>query len=230
MGCSGGVLLLMHFFGMRIALWSRLKRLPLAIAAIPACMALQVGDAKALLVYELIEDGSDVRVNISGSLTDLPPIISPADISFGGGFISPSNAIILTDDFNNGNLYPIDGPGQFGNGDFVALSSVSVSNNSFLFGSGNYFSLQSGYVEGAPITGTGLIVGQSLSTLGLDSTSGLLGTWTVGSDSIEVWAGAKPAPPSAVPGPLPLLGAGAAFAYSRRLRSRLRAGRPTLTA
>ncbi|MEB3168373.1 MAG: hypothetical protein VKK97_06520 [Synechococcaceae cyanobacterium] len=93
-----------------------------------------------------------------------------------------------------------------------------------LYAGAGQFYLSSGYVEGTPITSTGLIPGQSLATLGLSSTSGLLGTWTIGSDSIEVRA--KPASSSAVPGPLPLLGAGTAFAFSRRLRSRLRGAKP----
>ncbi|MCS5697778.1 hypothetical protein NZK32_01790 [Cyanobium sp. FGCU-52] len=92
-----------------------------------------------------------------------------------------------------------------------------------LVGFGGIFSFQGSYVEGTPITATGLITGESLATLGLSATSGLLGTWTIGSDSIEVWAGAKPA--AAVPGPLPLMGAGTAFAFSRLLRTRLRTAR-----
>jgi hypothetical protein len=32
-----------------------------------------------------------------------------------------------------------------------------------------------------------------------------------------------PMPPTAVPGPLPIFGAGAAFAYSRRIRARISA-------
>jgi len=71
--------------------------------------------------------------------------------------------------------------------------------------------------------------GKSLADFGI-TTSGLLSTWTLqpadgldpytANDSINLIAG----PPSAaVPGPLPLLGAGAAFGWSRRLRKRIAA-------
>ncbi|MFN9610686.1 MAG: hypothetical protein ACK546_00810 [bacterium] len=50
--------------------------------------------------------------------------------------------------------------------------------------------------------------------MGLTSTSGTIGTWTlVGTgDTVNV---------NVVPGPLPLFGAGAAFGFSRRLRQRI---------
>jgi hypothetical protein len=86
-----------------------------------------------------------------------------------------------------------------------------------------YVGLLPGYIEGDTITGSGLILGQSFSSLGLYSTTpgALLGSWTVGTDSIEVRIGGGGG--AAVPGPLPLFGAAAAFAHSRRLRARLRA-------
>jgi len=64
----------------------------------------------------------------------------------------------------------------------------------------------------APINGSGLLCKRTLSGLDLRFTSGLLGFWAIGSDSIEMWAA-------------PSTGAGccgAAVACSRRLRSCLR--------
>jgi MYXO-CTERM domain-containing protein len=71
--------------------------------------------------------------------------------------------------------------------------------------------------------------GKSLADFGI-TTSGLLGTWTLqpadgsdlytANDTINLIAGSSSA---AVPGPLPLLGAGAAFGWSRRLRKRIAA-------
>jgi hypothetical protein len=49
---------------------SRLK-LTLAVAAIPACAVLFAGDATAVLVQELIEQGGDIRVEQSGSLAGI---------------------------------------------------------------------------------------------------------------------------------------------------------------
>lgn len=101
---------------------------------------------------------------------------------------------------------------------------MSYSGDPFSFGFGNSLILSNTYVQGSAISGSGLFTGKTLADLGLSATSGLLGTWTIGSDTIEVWAGAKPA---AVPAPLSLLGVSAAFAYSRRLRARVRQGSST---
>jgi hypothetical protein len=201
--------------------------LPIAVGVIPACAILNAGNAKAILVYELIEQGSDVRVEQSGSLSGLinstaggfnsPARIRPerAQISFGGGTFSAL-------------LYTISGPTNFGSGVNIDFSvAVAPPIRTFLGGNSGSFYIEDSYVEGTPITSSGLITGQSLATLGLNAISGLLGTWTIGSDSIEVWAGAKPAP---VPGPLPLMGAGTAFAFSRRLRARLHRARRSLEA
>jgi hypothetical protein len=53
------------------------------------------------------------------------------------------------------------------------------------------------------------------------TTNGLIGTWTIVNtgDTINVVVGAPQA--EAVPGPFPLVGAAAAFGYSRHLRRRL---------
>jgi hypothetical protein len=75
------------------------------------------------------------------------------------------------------------------------------------------------YVEGTPIVSSVFFKTKTLAELRLPS-SGLLGTWTLvdSGDTINV---------QVVPGPLPLLGAGAAFACSRHLRRRVRLARPT---
>lgn len=217
---------------MRSGMMNRLK-LSLAVAAIPACAVLQAGSAKAVLVYELIQQGSDVQVKLSGSLSGLP---SPNPGSFSEGLsavFEPSlGRINLSNGFSGGVAYSVSGPSGFGPTFQISnITSLSASIATSFLANSSRFGLASGYTQGTPITSTGLILGKSLSTLGLSSTSGLLGTWTIGSDSIEVWAGAKPtASSAAAPGPLPLLGAGAAFGYSRRLRSRLRGGRPSLKA
>jgi hypothetical protein len=52
------------------------------------------------------------------------------------------------------------------------------------------------------------------------STGGSDKVWAT---SITTGGGGDPGPGDAVPGPLPLLGAGAAFGYSRKLRRRMKA-------
>lgn len=77
------------------------------------------------------------------------------------------------------------------------------------------FDISPTYTPGTPIISNAIFSGKTLADLGLTPTSGLLGTWTlVGTgDTINV---------NVVPGPLPVLGAGVAFGFSRRLRRRIR--------
>ena len=208
---------------------NRLK-LSLAIAAIPFWAVFFATSAQAVLVYELIEQGSDVRVEQSGSLSGL--IDGGGAISSNGDQIRPNLAQISFDGgFFSGRAYTISGPTTFGS-DLITPFSVAVAPTirTFFEGAfGGFFAIEGSYVEGTPITASGLITGESLATLGLNTTSGLLGTWSTGSDSIEVWAGAKPAS-APVPAPLPLMGAGTAFAFSRRLRARLHRARRSQSA
>jgi hypothetical protein len=50
----------------------RKSRLPVALGAFAASAMLNAGNTKAVLIYELIPGGSDVRVSLSGSLSGLP--------------------------------------------------------------------------------------------------------------------------------------------------------------
>jgi hypothetical protein len=85
--------------------------------------------------------------------------------------------------------------------------------------------LRDNYVSGSLIQGEAIFANSTLSgTFGITAT-GLLDNWTLDGtgDTIQVFIG-EPAP-AAVPGPLPLLGAAAAFGYSRRLRRRVNQSR-----
>ena len=202
-----------------MAIGGMLKRLgfPIALLAASACTVINAGDADALLVFEFIQQGSDVVLNVSGSLTGLPSG-TPGSNS-GTAIVGPGLAIISTGNIT-GTGYTISGPSNFGTG----VTSMTYSGDSFNFSKSiNKLTLDNAYVQGSAITGSGLFTTNTLAGLGLSATSGLLGTWTIGTDSIQVWAGPVPQP-SSVPGPLPLLGAAAAFSHSRRLRARVRAG------
>ena len=82
------------------------------------------------------------------------------------------------------------------------------------------FAIDPSYIYNTPIVSSATFNGQTLASLGF-TTTGLIGTWTIDgtSESIQVFLG----PPAAVPGPLPLVGAAAAFGFSRRLRKRIAA-------
>ena len=198
-------------------------RLPIALLAASACTVINAGDADALLVFEFIQQGSDVGLNISGSLSGLPS--GTLAVNNFGSVIGPDLAVISTGDIASGLRFAVSGPASFGTGGGSSQFSFSsyTGDNVLLAGILSRLVLDSSYVQGTAISGSGLFSGQTLAGLNLSATPGLLGTWTVGSDSIEVRVGTAPQP-SSVPGPLPLLGAAAAFAHSRRLRARVRAG------
>ena len=82
-----------------------------------------------------------------------------------------------------------------------------------------YFGINSSYISSTSINSSATFNGTTLAGLGF-TTTGPIGTWTLSgtSESIQVILGA---PTADTPGPLPLLGAGAAFGWSRRLRKRI---------
>lgn len=191
-----------------------------SLVAAFASAALNAGQADALVVYEFIQQGSDVALNVSGSVsspqTTFIPIYFANQIWSAFDLIAPG----FTGDSPG---WSLTGPPIFGSGPLTSITSYSGT-NTLLLSFINTFAIEN-YTLGSPISGSGLIAGQTLASLGLNSTtSGLLASWTINgsSETVEVRVG-SPAP-SSVPGPLPLFGAAAAFAQSRRLRARLRAG------
>ena len=116
-------------------------------------------------------------------------------------------------------FYSITGSPSF-NGVVFNNSGSSVSAISTILGV--EFGISSSYISGSPIVSASTFAGETLASLGFTINSGLLGSWTLNGtgDTIQAFLGPA-SPPSAVPGPLPLLGAGAAFGWSRRLRHRI---------
>lgn len=89
-------------------------------------------------------------------------------------------------------------------------------------GQNTVFLIDPAYNFADPIVSSATYNGRTLASLGF-TTSGLIGTWSLTgtSETIQVVLGNPPA--AAVPGPLPLLGIGAAFGWSRHLRKRIAA-------
>jgi hypothetical protein len=195
------------------------RKLLITALAVSACGAFNAGKADAILVYELIQQGPDVQVNLSGSLSGIS-VNSTGFSSYPNIMIPGQGFIYAGVDFAfDAYDIPVADRGGFGVNSAFNISSYAGM-PVVLVGIAGELRLPSGYIQGSSISGSGLILGQNLTDFGLSSTTGLLKTYNVGSDMIQVWAG--PAT-SAVPGPLPLLGAAAAFAQSRRLRARMRA-------
>ena len=216
----------------------RCKRLfPLLAAS--AALLLGQGQAKAILNLNIFDDGPNLKISVSGSLSQLPVVadtgICGASGALTGEFqtaVPGLNNIVCSGPKVFFNLYDITGPSGFG-GTERLITATSVSGSTFLFASSAYtantlyserIGLDPGFLGGSYLS-EAIFSGRSLASEGFTAT-GLVGTWTIDgtSESINVCIGYGPCasdPTSSVPGPLPLLGAGAAFGWSRRLRKRI---------
>ena len=198
------------------------KRLVPLLAA-PAALLLTQGQAKAVLTYNIFESGGNVVVQTSGSLNLTGSQTNGANFCGANGFIGATSAIICTGT-DPGSSIPalqILGPQVFNGSGFHSANSVSgIFTNLYGGGSGQLL-LDPTYVSNTPIVSSATFNGKTLANLGF-TTTGLIGTWflTGTSETIAVVIGA---PSAAVPGPLPLFGAAAAFGWSRRLRKRIAA-------
>jgi len=199
------------------------KRLTPLLAA-PAALLLSQGQAKAILTYNIFESGGNVVVQTSGSL-NLPQTSIGSKVCNANGGIVSSIAVICTGPQGNLPFYGITGSPSFNGFVTNGNGSSASATSTFLVGGINSdapvgFGISSSYISGSPIVSTSTIAGETLSSLGFTINSGLLGSWTLDGtgDTIQAFLGP---PAAAVPGPLPLLGAGAAFGWSRRLRKRI---------
>jgi len=205
------------------SLAQRCKRFSPLLAA-PAALLLTQGDAKALLTYYISEKAGNVDVQAVGSLLLPNPGFQATCGGVPSGQVSSTFASICTGPTGTVNFYNIQGPASFdGTVSIQPADSVSgIPTN--LNGGANLFGIDPGYTPGTPITSAATFNSSTLAGIGF-TTTGLLGTWTLqpkdgsdpytANDTIQVVIGAPP-----VPGPLPLLGAGAAFGWARRLRKR----------
>jgi hypothetical protein len=185
-------------------------------------LLLSQGQAKAVLTYNIFESGRDVVVQTSGTL-DLTTASSIASGNCGSqGVIYSLEALICTGPNNVSlTIYGITGPAFF-NGTVSAFGALNVSGTpTIIKGFDSTFGIDPAYASSTPIVSSSTFDGTTLAGLGF-TTTGLIGTWTLNgtSESIQVILGA---PAAAVPGPLPLFGAAAAFGWSRRLRKRIAA-------
>lgn len=202
----------------------RCKRLTPLLAA-PAALLLTQGEAKAILTYYIFENAGNVEVQASGSLDLTGATLSGTNYCSLDGLLFSSPAIICTGPAATSQpAYGITGPGSFvGSASIYPASSVSGL-NTLLNAQTFQFQIDPTYVSSNPIVSSATFNGRTLAGFGF-TTTGLIGTWTINgtSESIQVIIGAPTPSGAAVPGPLPLLGAGAAFGWSRRLRRRIAA-------
>ncbi|MBM5817565.1 MAG: hypothetical protein FJ083_13575 [Cyanobacteria bacterium K_Offshore_surface_m2_239] len=169
--------------------------------------------SNAALTYFIYESMGNLVVETSGSLA--LPTTSPGNAACGGnGAFFSSLAAICTGNDAVGPFYGITGttvfPGSASLGSASTVSGIATNLN----GSSNFFQVGPGYVSGSPLISSATFNGRTLASLGLPP-SGTLGSWTINGTADTITA------KIAVPGPVPLLGAGAAFGFSRRLRQRI---------
>lgn len=206
--------------------FGKIKLKPRFLLSLPGSCAAAVvissaSPAKAILTYYAYETGRNVKIETRGSLS-LGASTGTADCGVNGA-IRPALAVICTGPNETVPVYAITGgPTSFSSSSLQSLAASSVSGILVeLFKPSNLFLISSSYVSGTPIVSSAIYNNSTLAGLGLTST-GTFGPYTLvdGGDTINVVVGQSP-PAPAVPGPLPLLGAGVAFSYSRRLRRRI---------
>lgn len=224
----------LHFLAQRCKRFSPLL-------ALPAALLLIQGDAKAILTVNIFDDGPNLKVTVTGSIAPGNAGTAAAFPAYCGsngwlagqfypGFYS---SMLCTGTDKSDPFYAISGPSGFGgNGSISGADSVegfnfqlypSSFNPSFadFVQFKNTYTIDTAYVLGQPFYSSATFNGKSLVSEGFTGT-GLVGTWAIDgtSESINICIGADPCVPAQVPGPLPLLGAGAAFGWARRLRKR----------
>ncbi len=180
--------------------------------------ALNGGTASALLRINIYDSGSGVVASYSGSVNTngLIPYASSSIIggigaSFGIAW-SPSITSGVPADLWSG-LTP---PNPFAAGPLVFPQTDNGGDPLFLLA--NYIHLPTSYVSGTSISNSMFFPGQTFASIGL-----IPGTYTwVWGSGTDVDSAVMTISTSDVPGPLPLFGVGAAFAWSRRLRRRCR--------
>ena len=222
----------------------RPTNIPFFIGLPTATVALlSAGSAKAILNYYIYQQGPDVKIDAIGNVILPEPF--DASACYGGsvnnGKFAYSNSgfnAICTGLNETINLFKATISANTTN--FVAelnATSTTATRSTALGWGPIYATVYGASVFGVEDSGTAnkrfssssLFANTNLATdFGL-TTTGLLTSLTLlpadssdpytANDTINIYVGP---PPPEVPGPLPLMGAGAAYAFCRRLRSRIR--------
>jgi MYXO-CTERM domain-containing protein len=182
--------------------------------------------SKAGVVYNLYQQGVDVVLEATGSFATLPSSVGTLGPCNTG--IYPNIAATCTGVFGpDQKVYNLMSGGltSWSPIGYTAASS-STGNPLSINATSGQIQFDKNYVLNAPIFSSALFSTKLLVDLGITS-FGILGTYTLDGTSETITVQASPAPPT-VPGPLPLVGVGAAFGMSRRLRQRIQLGRPRI--
>jgi hypothetical protein len=198
---------------------------------IAAYQLLATSPSKAVMTYNIAEVGGNLIISATGSLILPPPSGLGSCGTFNGGpgpggafgILGGTSFICTGPETGSDAIYytvsPSSSSSYFsGTANLSGATSSSGLYTAFAPGFGQFL-LSPAYVSGDVISSSSTFNGVTLASLGITAT-GLFGTWAIGSDTIEVFF--SPEPATSVPGPLPLLGAAAAFVHSRKFRARVR--------
>jgi hypothetical protein len=197
--------------------------LPYFTGAILALLATS-SPSRAALTYTLFQQGDDVVLETSGSLT-LPSVTISSLSCSSGALVSSPPSLCTGPAGVSMDGYAISGSTTFGGTAAIAgaptVSGVSTRLNAE--GALTGFYIDPVYVSGTPIISSATFENETLAALGF-TTDGEIGSWSLLDgmttvDTIRLVVNLSSQQPQAsVPGPLPLMGAAAAFGWSRRLR------------
>ena len=198
--------------------------LPLSLKSALATLALAAlapAAAHAQVTITIFQSGSDVDAQATGKLN----LTGLTASGFGGvgDFAWGSHAGVLLG--NNGAFFDVysgfTGPAAFGSGAEILASSGS-SDRFGIDGIQNILAVPAGYTSGAPISGSAVFTGQTLSSLGL--TPGTY-SYKLPNDTVTVNIGA-PAPAVPEPSTVASLGVGGLGLLGLALRARKRRTAP----
>jgi hypothetical protein len=170
-------------------------------------------ESQAGVVYNLYEQGNNVILEATGSFATLPTPVGT--IGPCGTGIYPNIAGTCTGVFGpNQNEYAISGSPTIWSAIAYTAASSSSGNPLSINASAGRGQFDSSYTLNSAISSVAVFNNKTLADFGITSL-GTLGTYTLTGTSETIVV-------RATPGPLPLLGAGAAFGMSRQLRRRIR--------
>lgn len=176
--------------------------------------------SKAGVVYNLSRLGTDVVLEATGSFATLPSSVDTLGPCNTG--IYPNIAATCTGVFGpDQKVYNLvsGAPTSWSPIGYTAASSSSGNPLSINAASGQ-IQFDKNYALNALISSSAVFNNKTLADLGITS-FGTLGTYTLAGSSETIVV-------KATPGPLPLLGVGAAFGMSRRVRQRIQLGRQSM--
>jgi hypothetical protein len=217
-----------------------LKKVGVGMAVLPACVLALPPRAEAILRYYIHDADGAGRIDALGTLNLPTPLETPTGISA----FCPSNSPYVPPAGNPGiqtkaalsalNIctgpsadnsvsfkgYAIEVVSQGFTTDIFAAASSYYGPATGLIGETPAFYVQSSYSGGS--IASGALLSGTLASVGITG-SGLIAQYNIldgrtVTDSIEVYLDSPPRP---VPGPLPIVGASLAFAWSRKLRQRV---------